>query len=203
MSYFCKRGINICWNYGGIFILSILEIGCALTNGELSSRIVERSKAFPPIWSKLETEQFHQRQEDYLLVVHKNQIVNISLGIKQGQLYAKKVVFKILHRQLNNKIEEIASKNNFMISSTNDFESLLERLVEEFVEGKVQFKDIYFEKIEEFDDRTHKIKTVYHSYYLLGFNVTQLDQLWADIGERLDESRNGDLRALRVYLLKK
>jgi hypothetical protein len=196
-----KNRDNPSWAYGLLFLVATF-IGC-IQPSKYHGRVVERSKATPPIWVDLTAGVFHERDQRLAFVGVKEHIYDLPLGIKQAQYLATNQSLNLLHRKVRQTIDEIAKESGIdLLSSKAVLDKELMSVLRQEHKSSLKIVDIYYEKYQTpgaKSSETIEEATVYVlSYFPLGGVSRILEQLATNFAKNPAK----ELNKLSVVLLK-
>ena len=166
----------------------------------IKDQIVEKSKKIPPYWIDQKTNSLIKQGNNFLLVIKKEMVVDVSLGIKQtltlGPLFMKNLITEqiidSLHRLGFDYIEKSASKDFLIKSTLGQIDLVLQK--------ESIILDIYYETYLKSLAQTAKGVNLSTVYILAKLKEADYKTLLTNIAQDMQSSQYQDLRDASVKL---
>lgn len=152
--------------------------------------VVEKSKESQPNWIKYAEKQFVSENESQTILIKRNDIKDIKLGLMQLKnssiIAAKMILSERLSGEINQQLGYLDTKNMLRIQRVVNEE------IENFSGDLFTIKDIYFEKIVLNLDTANK-NWNYIAYVLLSLNASDRQSIRKNVNIKILKQNNEHL----------
>lgn len=176
--------------------LGVGILSCCVPYGKDLSNVVEKSKRDKPEWASLDPSVFHDNQFVIRFVYYRDGLVDLPLGLFQGERGIKTLSEYKIYKTIVGEIREISSNSPVWLDERT--QKLLKKSVSEVLghhKGNLSsIKDIYYEKVETIASLRDLPKNSYRIYFLAEFKKDVVGVLLIDLVNLLKESQEAELR---------
>jgi len=195
-----------------LITFSILSIACLSLAGCVSSSggssadfaVVERSKEKAPAWVQGKRGEIRDGGGDLTYVAWQAKLLNLPLGLKELQTSALNDSEGAIRAHVAQLVSKTMSDGGVGTNPPSELGRHISEAVKSFHQENAQISDIYYEGMRSTPEETAQgIDTTYSAFVLVTLPSSALSALMADLGRRLEASRDLKLRHIGALLVRR